>query len=88
MQKIKTYLVKVIIDGQEEELKNFGQSELEVLDNMVDMLAVEEVVEIVEEKTGRKFEGSGSLEDLRKLKKYVSQYLELEDNLKDKGKIH
>ena len=27
MLNIKTYLVKVIIDGQEEELKNFGESE-------------------------------------------------------------
>ena len=50
MLNIKTYLVKVIIDGQEEELKNFGESELEVLDNMVDMIAVEEVLEIVEKK--------------------------------------
>ena len=85
---IKTYLVKVIIDGQEEELKNFGESELEVLDNMVDMIAVEEVLEIVEEETGRRFEGSGSLENLRKLKKHVTEYLDLENNLKDKGKIH
>ena len=88
MPKIKSYLVKVILDGQEEELKNFGESELEVLDNMVDMIAVEEVLEIVEEETGRRFEGSGSLENLRKLKKHVTEYLDLENNLKDKGKIH
>jgi len=46
------------------------------------------VLEIVEVETGRKFQGSGSLENLRKLKKHVTEYLELEDNLKDKGKIH
>lgn len=84
MQNIKTYLVKVIIDGQEEELKNFGESELEVLDNMVDMIAVEEVLEIVEEETGRKFEGSGSLENLRKLKKHILDYI----NSNDKESLH
>ena len=55
---------------------------------MVDMIAVEEVLEIVEEETGKRFEGSGSLENLRKLKKHVTEYLDLENNLKDKGKIH
>ena len=71
MPKIKSYLVKVIIDGQEEELKNFGESELEVL-------------EIVEEETGRKFEGSGSLENLRKLKKHILDYI----NSNDKESLH
>tara|TARA_R100000149_G_C5849815_1_gene118943 strand:+ start:618 stop:872 length:255 start_codon:yes stop_codon:yes gene_type:complete len=84
MPKIKSYLVKVILDGQEEELKNFGESELEVLDNMVDMIAVEEVLEIVEEETGRKFEGSGSLENLRKLKKHILDYI----NSNDKESLH
>ena len=84
MLNIKTYLVKVIIDGREEELKNFGESELEVLDNMVDMIAVEEVLEIVEEETGRKFEGSGSLENLRKLKKHILDYI----NSNDKESLH
>lgn len=84
MPKIKSYLVKVIIDGQEEELKNFGEDELEVLDNMVDMIAVEEVLEIVEEETGRKFEGSGSLENLRKLKKHILDYI----NSNDKESLH
>ena len=71
MLNIKTYLVKVIIDGQEEELKNFGEDELEVL-------------EIVEEETGRKFEGSGSLENLRKLKKHILDYI----NSNDKESLH
>ena len=84
MPKIKSYLVKVILDGQEEELKNFGESELEVLDNMVDMVAVEEVLEIVEEETGKKFEGSGSLENLRKLKKHILDYI----NSNDKESLH
>ena len=84
MPKIKSYLVKVILDGQEEELKNFGEDELEILDNMVDMIAVEEVLEIVEEETGRKFEGSGSLENLRKLKKHILDYI----NSNDKESLH
>ena len=66
--KIKNYLVKVIINGKSEQLKNFGTSEIEVVDNMVDIPIVEEIVEILELETGKEWTGNGSLENLRKIK--------------------
>ena len=48
MHNTRSYLVKVLIDDEEEELKNFGESEMEVLDNMVDIPAVQEVLEITD----------------------------------------
>ena len=70
--KIKNYLVKVIINGKPEELKNFGTSEIEVVDNMVDIPIVEEIVEILELETGKEWTGNGSLENLRKIKLQIN----------------
>ena len=70
---INTYIIKVKIDGNEEELKNFGESELEVLDNMVDISIVDEVTEIRELNTGRVWQGSGSLKGLRKIKSKLNK---------------
>ena len=70
---INTYIIKVKIDGNEEELKNFGESELEVLDNMVDISIVDEVTEIRELNTGRVWQGSGSLKGLRIIKSKLNK---------------
>tara|TARA_B100001939_G_C16771116_1_gene542683 strand:+ start:225 stop:485 length:261 start_codon:yes stop_codon:yes gene_type:complete len=70
---INTYIIKVKIDGNEEELKNFGESELEVLDNMVDISIVDEVTEIRELNTGRVWQGSGSLKGLRMIKSKLNK---------------
>jgi len=75
MHNTKTYLVKVLINGEEEELKNFGESEMEVLDNMVDIASVEEVLEIKDIATGRTWLGGGSLATLRAIKAEVNKYL-------------
>ena len=75
MHNTKTYLVKVLIDGEEEELKNFGESEMEVLDNMVDIPAVQEVLQITDLSTGRTWEGGGSLATLRAIKAAVNEHL-------------
>tara|TARA_E500000318_G_scaffold96247_1_gene96487 strand:+ start:769 stop:1023 length:255 start_codon:yes stop_codon:yes gene_type:complete len=80
MHNTKTYLVKVLIDGEEEELKNFGESEMEVLDNMVDIPSVEEVLEITDLSTGRKWEGGGSLATLRAIKAAVNEELTKDSN--------
>ena len=77
---INTYIIKVKIDGNEEELKNFGESELEVLDNMVDISIVDEVTEIRELNTGRVWQGSGSLKGLRMIK---SQLDKIKGNFSD-----
>ena len=70
---INTYIIKVKIDGNEEELKNFGESALEVLDNMVDISIVDEVTEIRELNTGRVWQGSGSLKGLRIIKSKLNK---------------
>lgn len=69
--KIKNYLLKVLIDGEVEILKNFGSSEIEVLDNMVSLPVVDEVIEILEVDTGKKWNGGGSLLPLRKIKNKI-----------------
>lgn len=80
MHNTKTYLVKVLIDGEEEELKNFGESEMEVLDNMVDIPSVEEVLLITDLSTGRTWEGGGSLATLRAIKAAVNEELTKDSN--------
>ena len=80
MHNTKTYLVKVLIDGEEEELKNFGESEMEVLDNMVDIPAVQEVLQITDLSTGRTWEGGGSLATLRAIKAAVNEHLTKDSN--------
>ena len=72
MHNTRSYLVKVLIDDEEEELKNFGESEMEVLDNMVDIPTVQEVLEITDLETGRTWQGGGSLEKLRAIKAEIN----------------
>jgi hypothetical protein len=72
MHNTRSYLVKVLIDDEEEELKNFGESEMEVLDNMVDIPSVQEVLEITDLETGRTWRGGGSLEKLRAIKAEIN----------------
>ena len=80
MHNTKTYLVKVLIDGKEEELKNFGESAMEVLDNMVDIPSVQEVLQITDLSTGRTWEGGGSLATLRAIKAAVNEHLTKDSN--------
>jgi len=74
MQNIRHYLVKVVIDGKEDELKSFGESEMEILDNMVEIPAVDEVLEIEDLETGKKWMGGGSLEKLREIKSEINKF--------------
>jgi len=74
MQNIRHYLVKVVIDGEEDELKSFGESEMEILDNMVEIPAVDEVLEIKDLETGKKWIGGGSLEKLREIKSEINKF--------------
>ena len=74
MQNIRHYLVKVVIDGKEDELKSFGESEMEILDNMVEIPAVDEVLEIKDLETGKKWIGGGSLEKLREIKSEINKF--------------
>jgi len=74
MQNIRHYLVKVVIDGKEDELKSFGESEMEILDNMVEIPAVDEVLEIEDLETGKKWIGGGSLEKLREIKSEINKF--------------
>jgi len=74
MQNIRHYLVKVVIDGEEDELKSFGESEMEILDNMVEIPAVDEVLEIEDLETGKKWIGGGSLGKLREIKSEINKF--------------
>ena len=74
MQNIRHYLVKVVIDGKEDELKSFGESEMEILDNMVEIPTVDEVLEIEDLETGKKWMGGGSLEKLREIKSEINKF--------------
>jgi len=74
MQNIRHYLVKVVIDGKEDELKSFGESEMEILDNMVEIPTVDEVLEIEDLETGKKWIGGGSLEKLREIKSEINKF--------------
>ena len=71
--RTKNYLLKVIIDGEVQEFKNFGKDVIEVLDNMVDIPIVQEVLEIEEKDTGKKWSGGGSLKPLRDIKSKIKK---------------
>ena len=70
--RTKNYLLKVIIDGEVQEFKNFGKDVIEVLDNMVDIPIVQEVLEIEEKDTGKNGQ-EGSLKPLKEIKSKIKK---------------
>ena len=67
--RTKNYLLKVIIDGEVQEFKNFGKDVIEVLDNMV-IFIVQEVLEI-EEKILEKMVRRRLTKTLREIKSKI-----------------
>lgn len=81
ISEYKNFIAKVIVNGEFQEIKIFGKNQEDVLDDMVDTKNIDQVLEITEECSGKRWIGGGSLKPLRDIKKRILEVSEASNDL-------